>query len=233
MTDHCQGAGISFSALNAMLVLDALSPAPRCLRMFLLEKQLDLPRRQIDVFAGENRQRPFLAQNPAGQTPALLLDEGTCIAEAVAIMEYLEELHPEPALIGRTALERAQARQWQRRVELNITENIHNAYHYAEGLQRFAGRIPVAPQAAAGLKRVAQDRLAWLDGMLDGRRFLASGRFSFADIWLYVWLDFAASVGQPFDRGLPRIGPWFQRVAARPSAAASLHSNCKPGGVRG
>ena len=216
-----------------MLVLDALSPAPRCLRMFLLEKRLDLPTRQVDVFSGENRQAPYLAHNPAGQTPALLLDDGSCIAESVAIMEYLEDLHPAPALIGATPEERAITRQWQRRVELNITENIHNAYHYAEGLARFAGRIPVAPEAAVGLKRVAQDRLAWLDGMLGAQPWLAGERFTLADIWLYVWLDFAATVGQPWDRGLPRIGPWFDRVAARPSAAGSLHPACKPGGARG
>lgn len=216
-----------------MLLLDALSPAPRTLRMFLHEKGLELPSRQIDVFDGENRRRPFLDANPAGQTPALLLDDGTCLSEAVAIMEYLEELHPTPPLIGTTPQERAQARMWQRRAELNITENIHNAYHYAEGLARFEHRIPVAPEAAAGLKRVAQDRIAWLDAMLDGHDYLAGARFTFADIWLYVWLDFANSVGQPFDRRLPHLGPWFERVAARPSAAASLYPDCKPGGVRG
>ncbi len=216
-----------------MIVLDALSPAPRCLRMFLLEKGLRLPTRQVDVFAGENRQPPYLAHNPAGQTPALLLDDGSCIAESVAIMEYLEELHPAPALIGGTPEERAQTRQWQRRAELNVTEHIHNAYHWAEGLARFAGRIPVEPDAAAGLKRVAQDRLAWLDAMLGTGPFLAGERFTMADIWLYGWLDFGISVGQPFDRRLTRIGAWVERVAARPSAAASLHPACQPGGVRG
>ncbi len=217
-----------------MLLYDALSPAPRCLRMFLLEKGLQLPTLNIDVFAGDNRQPPYLAHNPAGQTPALLLDDGTCLAESVAIMEYLEELHPTPALIGATPAERAVTRQWQRRVELNITENIHNAFHWAEGLARFSGRIPVEPDAAPGLKRVAQDRIAWLDAMLaDGRPHLAGRRFSIADIWLYVWLDFADSVNQPFDRALPHIAPWFKRVAARPSAQASLHAKCKPGGVRG
>jgi glutathione S-transferase len=91
----------------------------------------------------------------------------------------------------------------------------------------------VAPEAAAGLKRVAQDRIRWLDSMMGSDPFLAGPRFTMADIWLYVWLDFAASVGQDFDRTLPRIGPWFERVASRPSAGASLHPNCKPGGVRG
>lgn len=216
-----------------MLLLDALSPAPRTVRMYLAEKGITLPTRQVDVFTGENRKAAHLAHNPAGQTPALLLDDGGCIAESVAIMEYIEELHPDPPLIGTTPEQRAQTRQWQRRVELNVTENIHNAYHYAEGLARFENRIPVAPEAAVGLKHVAQDRIAWLDGMLAGHTFLAGDRFTIADIWLYVWLDFAGSVGQPFDRKLRKLAPWFARIGARPSAAASLHPGCKPGGVRG
>lgn len=204
-----------------MLVYDAKSPAPRCLRMFLLEKNLNLPAVTIDVFAGENRQPAFLAINPAGQTPALRCEDGSTLAESVAIAEYLEERHPAPPLIGSTAQERAQTRQWWRRVEFNVTEFIHNAYHYGEGLARFEARIPVVPEAAAALAAVAQDRLSWLDAMFGAGPYLCGERFSAADIWLYVWLDFAASVHQPFDSRLPRIGPWFERVAARPSAARS------------
>lgn len=204
-----------------MLLYDADSPAPRCLRMFLIEKGLPLPAVQVDVFAGDNRAPPFLALNPAGQTPALRFDDGRVLAEAVAIAEYFEELHPWPALIGRNLEERAETRQWWRRVELNITEFIHNAYHYAEGLARFQNRIPVAPEAAAGLKRIAQDRIAWLDGLMADGPWLCGERFSAADIWLYIWLDFGNAVNQPFDITLPRIGPWFRRMAARPSATIS------------
>lgn len=213
-----------------MLVYDAESPAPRCLRMFLVEKGLRLPAETVDVFAGENRQPRFLQINPAGQTPALRCDDGTTLGEAVAIAEYLEELHPLPALIGSDPVQRAQTRQWWRRVELNVTEFIHNAYHYAEGLQRFESRIPVAPHSASELKHIAQDRLHWLDGMFGSGPFLCGERFSVADIWLYVWLDFAQSVNQPFDHSLPRVGPWFERMAARPSAASSrLLINGGPG----
>lgn len=204
-----------------MLIYDAESPAPRCLRMFLLEKQLQLSAVTVDVFAGENREPTFLAINPAGQTPALRCDDGSTLGEAVAIAEYLEELHPYPVLIGATSEQRAETRQWWRRVELNVTEFIHNAYHYSEGLPRFASRIPVLPDAAAGLKDIAQDRLHWLDGMFGTGPYLCGERFSAADIWLYVWLDFALKVNQPFDRTLPHIGAWFARVAARPSAAHS------------
>lgn len=204
-----------------MLLLDAISPAPRCLRMFIHEKGLEIPATTVDVFKGENREAAFLVLNPAGQTPALQLDDGRVIAEAVAIAEYLEELHPAPALVGSTAEERAETRMWWRRVELNITEFIHNAFHYAEGLPRFQPRIPVVPEGADGLKRVAQDRLRWLDAMLGSGPWICGQRFTAADIWLYVWLDFGNGKNQAFDRSLPRIGPWFERVEARPSAAAS------------
>ncbi len=214
-------AQVNVTVAASMTLYDADSPSPRCLRMFLLEKGLSVPSLTIDVFGGENRRAPFLGLNPAGQTPALALGDGAVLAESVAIAEYLEECCPHPALIGATALERALTRQWWRRVELNVTEFIHNAYHYAEGLDRFRERIPVAPEAAAGLKRVAQDRLAWLDALLEEEPFLCGQRISAADIWLYVWLDFGIAVGQPFDRGLKRLTPWFDRIAARPSAAAS------------
>ncbi|HEX7338657.1 MAG TPA: glutathione S-transferase family protein [Rhodanobacteraceae bacterium] len=204
-----------------MLLHDAISPAPRCLRMFILEKRLALPSVAVDVFAGENRKAPYLALNPAGQTPALRLDDGRVIAEAVAIAEYLEELHPAHPLIGTTPAERAVTRMWWRRVELNITEFIHNAFHYAEGLVRFEPRIPVLPGAAEGLKAVAQDRIRWLDRLFGDGPYLAGERFTAADIWLYVWLDFGDAKGQRFDHDLPHIGPWFERVAARPSAERS------------
>lgn len=204
-----------------MLVYDAISPAPRCLRMFILEKGLTLDSIDIDVFTGENREQPYLSKNPAGQTPALQLDNGNCITESVTIAEYLEELHPQPVLIGATAEQRAETRQWWRRIELNITEFIHNAFHYAEGIKRFEDRIPVAPKAANGLKAIAQDRLAWLDNMLGQREYLCGDRFSAADIWLYVWLDFANNVNQQFSTELENINPWFDRIAQRPSAKKS------------
>lgn len=216
-----------------MLLFDALSPGPRTVRMYLLEKGLSIPVQNVDVFAGENRRAPYLDYNPAGQLPALKLDDGRYIAETVAIWEYLEEKYPHPPLIGATPEERAEARQWQRRLELNVTENIHNAYHYAEGLDRFKTRIPVAPEAAPGLKYVAQDRLRWVDSAIGERDYMVGARFTVADIWLYCWLDFAASVKPPYDPSLTHIEAWFARMEARPSAAGSLHPDWEKAGVRG
>lgn len=220
-----------------MLLFDAISPAPRCLRMFIFEKDLVICSKHIDVFAGENREESYLDINPTGQTPALQLQNGDVITESSAIAEYLEEQNPYPPLIGKDENERAQTRMWWRRVEFNITEFIHNAYHYAEGLERFKDRIPVVPEAAEGLKMVAQDRLAWLDKMMWKGPYLCGDRFSAADIWLYVWLDFAQENGQPFDQSLPNISRWFAAVSSRSSAQLSRQafkdSGCYSAGYGG
>jgi glutathione S-transferase len=206
-----------------MRIYDSFGPNPRALRMFLLEKGLELPRIAVDLLAGENRQPPYTERNPGGQLPALELDDGRVIAETVAIFEYLEEKHPKPALVGTTPEERAETRQWQRRVELKITEHLYNGFRFAEGIELFKPRMRVLPEAADGLKATARDNLAWLDGLLAGRTFIAGDRFTIADVILYCALDFGRGVGQAFDPSLKNLSAWFERVSARPSAAASLH----------
>ena len=108
-----------------MKILNSFGPNPRMLRMFMLEKNINIDAQEYDLMGAENRQDAYLSKNPGGQLPALELDDGTVIAETVVICDYLEELHPEPALIGETAQERAEARMWNRRIEQKITENIH------------------------------------------------------------------------------------------------------------
>jgi glutathione S-transferase len=216
-----------------MRIYDSFGPNPRALRMFLLEKGLELPRIAVDLLAGENRQPPYIERNPGGQLPALELDDGHVIAETVAIFEYLEERQPRPALIGTTSEERAETRMWQRRVELRITEHLYNGFRFAEGIELFKGRMRVLPEAAAGLKATVRDNLAWLDALLGGKTFLVGDRFTIADIILYAALDFGAGVGQPLDPARANLGAWFTRVAARPSAAASLHPQSATVGMRG
>jgi glutathione S-transferase len=216
-----------------MRIYDSFGPNPRALRMFLLEKGLELPRIAVDLLAGENRQPPYIERNPGGQLPALELDDGHVVAETVAIFEYLEERQPRPALIGTTSEERAETRMWQRRVELRITEHLYNGFRFAEGIELFKGRMRVLPEAAAGLKATVRDNLAWLDALLGGKTFLVGDRFTIADIILYAALDFGAGVGQPLDPARANLGAWFTRVAARPSAAASLHPQSATVGMRG
>ncbi|HZP46673.1 MAG TPA: glutathione S-transferase family protein [Candidatus Binataceae bacterium] len=206
-----------------MQLYNSFGPNPRAMRMFLAEKGITIPMKDIDLMKAENRRPPYTDRNPGGQLPALELDNGKCIGETVVIWEYLEEKHPTPPLIGSTAEDRAETRQWVRRVEQNITENLYNGFRFAEGLQLFKDRVPCEPDAAPGLKRIVQARLKWLDGLMNGREYIVPNRFSIADIVLYCALDFGAGVGQKIDPALSNINAWFKRIDSRPSAAASLH----------
>ncbi|MGH7948814.1 MAG: glutathione S-transferase family protein [Candidatus Binataceae bacterium] len=216
-----------------MQLYNSLGPNPRAMRMFLAEKNITIPTKEVDIMAAENRRPPYTDRNPGGQLPALELDNGQCIGETVAIWEYLEEKTPKPALIGTTAEERAESRQWQRRIELNITEQLYNGFRYAEGAELFKSRMRVLAEAAPGLKAVVQDKLKWLDQQLAGKQYICGNRFTIADIILYCALDFGGSVGQKLDPSLKNVNAWFQRVGARPSAEASLHPAAAKAGMRG
>ncbi|WP_211219607.1 glutathione S-transferase [Nevskia ramosa] len=128
-----------------MKLINSFGPNPRIVRMFLAEKGLSIPKTDIDVFGGDNRKPPYTDKNPGGQTPALELDDGSVLGETVVICEYIEEMHPTPALIGSNAQERAEARQWQRRIELNITEYVYNAFRFGEALDFLQGAHVLHP----------------------------------------------------------------------------------------
>ena len=205
-----------------MKLYTGLGPNPRTVRMFMAEKAIALPLVQVDLMGGENRQGSHLQRNPAGQLPCLELDDGSFVAEILPICEYFEEKHPQPPLMGTTPEQRAATRMWSRRIDLNIVEPMANGFRYGEGLMLFKDRIHTIPQAADDLKAIAREKLAWLDGLMDGNQFIAGARFSLADIFLFAFLDFGRTVGQPLDPALRWVTGWFERVAARPSAGASL-----------
>ena len=204
-----------------MKFYNSIGPNPRVVKMFMAEKGLDIPRVQVDLIAGENRQDAYKAKNPSGQMPALELDDGVVLAEILPICEYLEETHPNPPLIGTNAEERAITRMWTRRIDLNICEPMANGFRFSEGLRLFQNRIRCIPEAAEGLKATAREKLAWLDGLMAGRQYVAGDRFTLADILLYAFLDFGGGVGQPLDPANKNLTAWKDRVAARPSVAAS------------
>jgi glutathione S-transferase len=216
-----------------MLLYDSFGPNPRAMRMFLAEKGITIPTKAVDLMKAENRRPPYTDRNPGGQLPALELDNGRCIGETVAIWEYLEEKYPNPPLIGASAEERAEARQWQRRIELKITEILYNSFRYSEGAPIFKDRMRILPEAAPGMKAVVQDGLKWLDQQLEGRQWIAGDRFTIADIILYCALDFGAGVGQKIDPSLKNVNAWFARVNERPSARTSLHPASAQAGMKG
>jgi glutathione S-transferase len=205
-----------------MKFYNSIGPNPRMVRMFMAEKGIDIPKVEVDLRHGENRKEPYISKvNPAGQIPALELDNGTVIAEITAICEYVDELKSDkPSLIGNTPQERAVTRMWTRRVDLNIAEPGANGFRFSEGLKIFQNRVRCIPEAAEGLKATAREKLAWLDGLMGAKPFIAGIKLTMADILLFAFLDFAKAVGQPLDPANKNLTAWFERMKARPSAAA-------------
>jgi glutathione S-transferase len=203
-----------------MKLYNSLGPNPKVVRMFMAEKGISIPLHEVDIMAGEKRQEAHLKRNPHGQMPALELDNGAFLAEVTAICEYLEDKNPKPALIGTTPEEKAETRMWTRRIDLNICEPLASGFRFSQGLPLFQSRIVTVPEAADGMKRIAQDRIKWLDGQMAGKEFVAGKRLTLADILLFCFLDFGNQVGQPINSEFKNIAAWFDRMKERPSAKA-------------
>lgn len=203
-----------------MKLYNSIGPNPKMVRMFLAEKGVELPMEDVDIRSGVNRQADFLKVNPSGTCPALELEDGSILSEITAICEYIEDKHPEPALIGGTAEEKAKTRMWTRRVDLGVCEPMANGFRYSTGLKMFENRMRCIPEGADGLKANAQDGLGWLDGQLEGKDYIGGDSVSMADILLFSFVDFFNGVDQPIDQNNKNVVAWHARMAERPSAKA-------------
>ncbi len=190
-----------------LLYLDTKrAPNPRKLRIYLAEKGLDLPVKQLDLRAGEQRTPEFLKKNPFAGVPILELDDGTVIAESLAIMEYLEEIYPAPPLIGADPVTRALVRMWERRIEIGV---------YLPASRMVLSKGEVSEHA----RKTLMARLALVNDGLQGREWVA-GHFSIADIMLLIGLDTAHHGGQfALDPAWTNVSRWYERMKARPSAS--------------
>jgi len=196
----------------------AMAPNPRRVRIFLAEKGIEVPVQQVDIGKAENRKPEFVAKNPMGTLPVLELDDGTCIAETVAICRYFEEIQPEPPLMGVDALDRARVEMWQRRMELEVFFNTAGSFRHTHAF--FKGRIPQVPEYGEVCKKAALKRLAWLDEELAKREFIAGDRFSIADITALCGIDFGRVTGITIAPDQKSLSRWHEAVSSRPSAKA-------------
>ena len=195
-----------------------MAPNPRRVRIFLAEKGITVPIEQVDIGKAVNRQPPFLAKNPLGGVPALELDDGTVIAESVAICRYFEETQPQPPLLGVGAKDRALVEMWQRRMELELFRHVTGCFQNTHAF--FKGRIPQVPEYGEVCRDAARKRLAWLDGELANRPFVAGDRYTIADITALCAVDFGRVSDiriAPEQKNLQR---WYDAVSTRPSAKA-------------
>lgn len=203
-----------------MLFFDSPNPAPnpRRVRIFAHEKGIALPMRELSIPAREHKAPEFLALNPRGQTPALQLDDGTVIAESVAICRYLEGLHPEPPLFGTGAKEQALVEMWNRRVEMILMPPVGAVWVHTH---KFTERLPGRNLEWGEANRPRVDEaMRFFDASLAGCEFLATDHLTISDILLLCSIDFARFVGLEMPEDLPNLRAWHARVSARPSAAA-------------
>jgi glutathione S-transferase len=205
-----------------MLIYDfALAPNPGRVRAFLAEKGIDIPKHPVNIREGQQHEEPYVSKNPFRLTPFMELDDGTIIAESMAICRYLEELHPEPNLFGSDAKERAIVEMWNRRVEMEGFANLSSAGRNANPM--FVGRVlpglksdhPQLPQVAQRSKELVTLFLPKLNAQLASNAFIAGDRFTVADITGVFFMRGVAA--QKFDLSeCPNVVRWNDAVSARP-----------------
>jgi glutathione S-transferase len=195
------------------------APNPRRVRIFLAEKNIEVPLEPFDISALEQHTDAFRAVNPMQRVPVLILDDGTALSESVAICRYFEELHPEPPLMGTGALGKATVEMWNRRMELNLMAPVAAAFrHLHPAMQQM--EVPQVPEWGEANKAKVMDILRWLNDELAGRQFIAGDAYTIADITALVAIDFLkpAKLAVPEDH--QNLLRWHQEVSSRPSAAA-------------
>jgi glutathione S-transferase len=195
------------------------APNPRRVRIFLAEKGITVPAEQIDLGALQQRTEAYAAVNPMQRVPALVLDDGTVIAESVAICRYFEALHPDPPLFGRGAVDAALVEMWNRRVELHLFFPVSAVFQHLHP----AMKVMVDPQIAAWgeiNKPRIFEFLKFLDRELASRAYVAGSDFTIADITAMVAVDFMKVSKLSVPEELTEVRRWHGQVANRPSAAA-------------
>jgi glutathione S-transferase len=202
-----------------MKLYNGPAPNPRRVRIFLAEKGIEIPRVDLDLLAGENRTAEFRKINSLGLVPVLELDDGSVIAESLAICRYLEELHPEPSLFGTTPRDRARIEMWNGRIAGELFIRIANVAQNT--LPFFAGRRVQVAAFGEAERNVVPEKWRWLDDELaDGRPFIAGDRFSVADITGMAASQLGERLGIEIPAALSNVRRWDERVRARASWSA-------------
>jgi glutathione S-transferase len=195
------------------------APNPRRVRVFLAEKGIEVPYEELDLMQGALKTPEFTNLNRFQRVPVLILDDGTAIAETMAICRYFEETKPEPVLLGKGAKQRALIEMWNRRMELGLLFSVAQAFRH---LHPAAAQLEVPQVAAWGEanKPRAQEILQFMDEELGKHRFVAGDDYSVADITALVAVDFARVARIQRSEDHKNLARWHAEVSARPSAKA-------------
>ena len=194
------------------------APNPKKLRVYLAEKGLSIPSEQVNIVSGENRTPEFQKKNPLSGLPVLELDDGTHLTESLVIMNYLEDLHPSPSMVGTNPNERARVRELERICELGVLSSVAQIFQNSHPFM--AGRLKQSPDAAENARNRLASNLKVVDGKIGDRPFVAGSRPSIADCTLFAALEFAEFAQVPLDPSFKNVNRWYAGFKERPSAQA-------------
>jgi glutathione S-transferase len=195
------------------------APNPRRVRIFLAEKGITIPKEQVNLGTLQQRTPQYTAINPMQRVPSLMLDDGTVIAESMAICRYFEALHPEPPLFGRGPLQNALVEMWSRRAELHLLLPVATVFQHLHPAMKMMVD-PQVPQWGEANKPRVDEFLRFLDSELMNRGFIAGDEFTVADITALVAVDFMRVSKLEVPDSLTHVRRWHESVSARPSSAA-------------
>jgi glutathione S-transferase len=195
------------------------APNPRRVRVFLAEKGITVPTEPVDLGAMQQKSAAFTAINPIQRVPVLVLDDGTIIAESIAICRYFEALNPDPPLFGVGAKEIAHIEMWNRRLELHLFFPVSHVFRNTHPAMKEM-EVPQVPAWAEANKPRIMDFLCIFDRNLAGRPFVAGDRYSVADITGLVAVDFMKPAKLTVPEDCANLRRWHAAVSARPSASA-------------
>ena len=191
---------------------------PRRVRIFMAEKGIAIERREVDAAGGANALPDFLRLNPLGKLPVLELDDGSAIAESLAICRYLEALHPQPPLMGQTPQGSAHIEMWTLRMDHELSQPI--ALAFVQSSDFYRGRVEQVPEVAGWARNRALQTMAWLDGELAERSHIAGDDYTLADIVAQCACVLGKAVGLRIPPEKTHLSRWFTLVSARPTARA-------------
>lgn len=191
----------------------ALSPYSRKVRLVLGEKGMPF---SLQVEKVWERRTEFLAINPAGQVPVLVLDDGRAIADSAAISEYLDEIVPEPPLLGRDPVERAEVRRLCAWFDLKFDREVGRNLVYEKLMKRFmGGGSPSADRIRAGQANIRY-HLDYIGFLAERRNWLAGPRPSLADLTAAAHLSCLDYIGDVPWADHRDAKDWYARVKSRP-----------------